>query len=48
MFMKEKIKSIGIAAALVICVAVTACDNSNTEQYNGENTTNPVQTVAVK
>lgn len=45
--MKEKIKSIGIAAALVICVAVTACDNSNTEQAN-VNTESPVQTVAVK
>lgn len=45
--MKEKLKSIGIAAALVLCVAVTACDNNNTEQAN-VNTEASVQTAAVK
>lgn len=29
--MKDKIKSIGIAAALVLCVGVTACDNNNAD-----------------
>ena len=35
--MKEKIKSAGIALALVICVGVTACDN-RTEQVDKMNT----------
>lgn len=40
--MKEKIKSAGIALALVICVGVTACDN-RTEQVDKMNT-EPVMT----
>ena len=43
--MKEKIKSAGIALALVICVGVTACDN-RTEKIDNVNT-EPVFTQAV-
>ncbi len=34
--MKDKIKSLSIAIALVLCVGITACENSNTENapYN--------------
>ncbi len=35
--MKEKIKSAGIALALVICVGVTACDNRTEEVEKGNN-----------
>lgn len=45
--MKEKIKSIGIAAALVLCVAVTACDNNNTEKYDSY-ADSTVQTVTAE
>lgn len=43
--MKEKIKSAGIALALVICVGVTACDNrtERVENFNNE----PVITSSV-
>ncbi|MBQ8826989.1 MAG: hypothetical protein IJ007_07845 [Oscillospiraceae bacterium] len=43
--MKEKIKSAGIALALVICVGVTACDN-RTEKIDNANT-EPVITQVV-
>lgn len=41
--MKDKIKSIGIAAALVLCVGVTACDNNNAEIQD----TTASETIAV-
>ena len=43
--MKEKIKSAGIALALVICVGVTACDN-RTAQVDTANTESvTIQTI---
>ncbi|MBQ2823637.1 MAG: hypothetical protein IJF18_03575 [Oscillospiraceae bacterium] len=45
--MKEKIKSAGIALALVICVGVTACDN-RTEEVNNEVKNHPVSYSAIR